>query len=105
MLGVWQPVQPIRLKTAEPAVTVALIGPRGGGARKLMKLLKLMTAVPSSFSSGSGLQRSLYAQSPLGHDSSGNSGFVMPISLTYASPENWNNVGTCAFQPNLPITI
>src|SRR5436190_14253743 len=30
---------------------------------------------------------------------------VMPISLTYASAENWVSVATPAFQPNLPTRV
>src|SRR5882724_412685 len=76
-------------------------GPRGGGAKKVMKSLNFSTPEPSSLRPGAGLPPSR-VQSPCGQFSSGKIGLVMPISFRYASPENTNRLGTCAFQPNLP---
>src|SRR3954454_14219315 len=50
---------------------------------------------------GAGLNVSS-AQLPWGQFSFGKSGVVIPISFSIASPENWNSVGTCAFQPKRP---
>src|SRR6185503_10814844 len=53
---------------------------------------------------GNGLNAS-FVQSPCGQFSFGKSGFVTPISFTYASPENCWSVGTCAFQPKRPTRV
>ena len=67
-----------------------------------MKAVKRsMSRPPGSFSPGCGLKVSV-EQSPCGQISSGNCGLVIPISLSAASPENWNRVGTFAFHPNRP---
>ena len=75
----WHVAHPMRLNTCSPAVTVAVIAPRGGTMVARMKFANALTSSPSS--SGSGFVSYGATSRPLAVFSSGSSGLVTPISF------------------------
>ena len=78
----WQPAQPRPRKTACPSSACAVIGPRGGGARNVMKSANCLdVGAVVVHSADPGCRRARHSR-PAGSSRRETAGLVMPISLT-----------------------